>query len=117
MARVKRGVVSRRKHNKLLGLTKGFRGTKSRLIKVAHEAALHAGAYAFHGRKLRKRDMRTLWITRISEAAKRENTSYSVLMDGFKKANIALDRKILSDLVVNDPTVFKQLVDKVKKVS
>lgn len=116
MARVKRGVVSRRKHNKLHSLTKGYRGTKSRLIKVAHEAALHAGQYAFHGRKLRKRDMRTLWITRIGEAAKKEELSYSVLMNKFKKAQISLDRKILSDLVVNDPTVFKQLVDKVKSL-
>lgn len=116
MARVKRGVVSRRKHNKLLGLTKGYRGTKSRLIKVAHEAALHAGSYAYHGRKLRKRDMRTLWITRIGEAAKKENISYSTLMNSLKKANISLDRKILSDLVVNDPTVFKQVVDKVKSL-
>ncbi len=116
MARVKRGVVSRRKHNKLLGLTKGYRGTKSRLIKVAHEAALHAGSYAYHGRKLRKRDMRTLWITRIGEAAKKENISYSALMNSLKKANISLDRKILSDLVVNDPSVFKQVVDKVKSL-
>lgn len=116
MARVKRGVVSRRKHNKLHDLTKGYRGTKSRLIKAAHEAALHAGAYAFHGRKLRKRDFRTLWITRIGEAAKQHDTSYSVLMNQFKKANITLDRKILSDLIVNDPSTFKQLVDKVKSV-
>lgn len=116
MARVKRGVVSRRKHVKLLGLTKGFRGTKSKLIKVAHEAALHAGQYAFHGRKLRKRDMRTLWITRISEAAKKENINYSTLMDKMKKSNVTIDRKILSDLVVNDPLVFKQIVDKVKSV-
>ncbi|MEK7092470.1 MAG: 50S ribosomal protein L20, partial [Patescibacteria group bacterium] len=72
MARVKRGVVSRRKHNKLLDLTKGYRGTKSRLVRTAKQAALHAGAYAFHGRKLRKRDFRSLWITRIGEAVKKE---------------------------------------------
>lgn len=116
MARVKRGVVSRRKHNKLLGLTKGYRGTKSRLVKVAHEAALHAGSYAYHGRKLRKRDFRTLWITRIGEAAKKEDLSYSTLINMLKKANVELDRKILSDLVVNDPETFKQLVDKVKSL-
>lgn len=114
MARVKRGLVSRRKHNKLLSLTKGFRGTKSRLIRVAHEAALHAGAYAYHGRKLRKRDFRTLWITRIGEAAKQEGLSYSVLMDKLKKSNIALDRKTLSDLVVNDIQTFKQIINQVK---
>jgi large subunit ribosomal protein L20 len=114
MARVKRGLVSRRKHNKLLKLTKGYRGTRSRLIKVGHESILHADAYAFHGRKLRKRDFRTLWITRISEAAKQEDISYSVFMNKIKKAKIELDRKILSDLVVNDPDVFKELINKVK---
>lgn len=114
MARVKRGIVSRRKHIKLLNLTKGYRGTKSKLIKVAHEAALHAGSYAFHGRKLRKRDFRTLWITRIGEAAKQEGISYSVLINKLKIAKIEIDRKILSDLIVNDPTVFKKIVSSVK---
>ena len=110
MARVKRGIVSRRKHNKLASLTKGYRGTKSRLIKAAKEAQLHAGAYAYHGRKLKKRDIRALWITRISEASKKEGISYSRLMDQFKKANIEVDRKILSDLVLNDPKVFSELI-------
>lgn len=114
MARVKRGLVSRRKHNKLLDLTKGYRGTKSRLIRVAHEAALHAGAYAYHGRKLRKRDFRQLWITRIREAAKQEGLSYSVFIDKLKKANIELDRKILSNLIVEDLSTFKHIIDKVK---
>lgn len=112
--RVKRGIVAHRKHKKLLKLTKGFRGTKSKLIKVAHEAAFHAGAYAYHGRKLRKRDFRALWITRIGEASKKEGVSYSVLMNKLKKANIELDRKILNDLIVNDPLVFKHLVDEAK---
>jgi large subunit ribosomal protein L20 len=110
MARVKRGIVSRRKHNKLASLTKGYRGTKSRLIKAAKEAQLHAGAYAYHGRKLKKRDIRSLWIVRISEASKKEGISYSKLMDQFKKANIEVDRKILSDLVLNDPEVFSELI-------
>jgi large subunit ribosomal protein L20 len=110
MARVKRGVVSRRKHNKLASLTKGYRGTKSRLIKAAKEAQLHAGAYAYHGRKVKKRDIRALWITRISEASKKEGISYSRLMDQFKKANIEVDRKILSDLVLNDPEIFSELI-------
>jgi large subunit ribosomal protein L20 len=110
MARVKRGVVSRKKHNKLTSLTKGYRGTKSRLVRKQHEAALHAGAYAFHGRKLRKRDMRSLWITRISEATKKEGVSYSRLMAQFKKANVQINRKILSELVLNDPETFKELV-------
>lgn len=116
MARIKRGTVSRRKHKKLFDLTKGYRGTKSRLVRVAREAALHAGQYAYHGRKLRKRDMRGLWITRISEAVKQEGLSYSVFMNQLKKAKIELDRKILSNLVLEDPTTFKQIVDTVKKV-
>jgi large subunit ribosomal protein L20 len=114
MSRVKRGMVSRRKHNKLLGLTKGYRGTKSKLTKMAHEATLHAGAYAFHGRKLRKRDFRVLWITRISEAVKQEGISYSAFINMMKKSNVALDRKILTDLIVNDPKTFKHIVDTVK---
>lgn len=114
MARIKRGMVSRRKHKKLLKLTKGYRGTKSRLVKVAREAALHAGAYAYHGRKLKKRDFRGLWITRIGEAVKKEGISYSVFINKLKKANIELDRKILSDLVLNDPSTFKKVVDSIK---
>ena len=114
MARIKRGTVSRRKHNKLLSLTKGYRGTKSRLVKVAKEASLHAGQYAYQGRKVRKQDFRTLWIIRIGEAAKKEDLSYSVFMNKLKKANITLDRKILSNLVVEDPAAFKHIVDTVK---
>lgn len=116
MTRVKRGLVSKRKHKKVLEQTKGFRGTKRRLTKVAREAALHAGAYAYHGRKLKKRDFRSLWIVRIGEAAKKEGVSYSSLMDKLKKAEIKLDRKILSDLVLNDAETFKKIVDSVKKV-
>jgi len=114
MAHIKRGTVSRRKHNKLLGLTKGYRGTKSKLVKVAKEAALHAGQYAYNGRKQKKQDFRRLWITRIGEAVKKENLSYSVFIDKLHKANIELDRKILSNLVVEDPKTFKFIVDKVK---
>ncbi len=114
MPRVKRGVVSRRKHNKLHALTKGYRGTKSRLVKAAKEAELHARAYAYHGRKLKKRDFRTLWITRIGEAAKKEGISYSVFMNKLKKSKIDLDRKILNDLIVNDPETFKRIVDEVR---
>ncbi len=116
MARVKRGTVSRSKHKKLLGLTKGYRGTKSKLVKIAKEASLHAGQYAYRGRKLRKQDFRTLWITRIGEAVKKEDLSYSVFINKLKKANIELDRKILSDLIVNDPATFKQIVDTVRSV-
>jgi large subunit ribosomal protein L20 len=116
MARIKRGVVSKRKHNKLLTLTKGYKGTKSTLTKVAKEASLHAGQYAYNGRKIRKQDFRTLWITRIGEAVKQQGLSYSVFISKLKKANIELDRKILSNLVVEDPEAFKHVVDLAKKV-
>jgi len=115
MARVKRGTVSKRKHNKLLSQTKGYLGTKNRLIRRAKEASLHSGQYAFHGRKLRKQDFRSLWITRIGEAVKLEALSYSVFINKLKKANISLDRKILSNLVVEDPLAFKHIVDIAKK--
>lgn len=114
MARVKRGTVSRRKHKKLLGLTKGYRGTKSKLIRVAKEASLHAGQYAFHGRKLRKRDNRSIWITHISEAAKKEGISYSVLINKLKTNKIELDRKILNQIIQEDPETFKKIVASVK---
>jgi len=114
MARIKRGVVSRRKHNKLLSRTKGFRGTKSKLVKVAKEASLHADAYSYHGRKLRKRDMRRLWILRIGEACKREGLSYSVFINNLKKKKVELDRKILSDLIINNPDTFSKIVKEVK---
>jgi large subunit ribosomal protein L20 len=114
MARVKRGVVSRRKHNKLFASNKGFTGTNNRLTKDAHQAALHAGEYAYHGRKLRKRNNRALWITRISEASKKEGISYSVLINKLKKANVELDRKILNDIVQNDPQTFSKIVSLVK---
>jgi large subunit ribosomal protein L20 len=115
MARVKRGIVSRRKHRKLLKQARGYWGTRSRATRKAKEAVLHAGAYAFHGRKLKKRNFRALWNVRISEAVKQEGLSYSIFMHKLKKSNVQLDRKILSDLVVNDPVVFKQIVEHVKR--
>src|SRR3989338_6488074 len=114
MARIKRGIVSRRKHKKLLKLTKGYLALKSRAVRVAKQAALHSGAYAYHGRKLKKRDFRSLWITRIGEATKQEGLSYSKFIGKLKKANIQLDRKILSDLIINDTATFKQIVNTVK---
>lgn len=112
--RVKRGTVSKRKHNKLLSQTKGYRGTKNRLVKDAWEAKLHADQYAYHGRKLRKRDNRALWITHISEACKKEDISYSEFMNKLKKSQIELDRKILNDLVQNDPETFSKIVASVR---
>lgn len=115
--RVKRGIVSKRKHNKVMGLTKGFRGTRSRLIRTAKTALLQAGQYAFAGRKNRKRDFRSLWITRISEASKAQDMSYSVFINRLKKAQVSLDRKMISELVVNDPETFTQLVEMARKVN
>lgn len=91
--------------------------TKRRLIKVAREAYLHAGEYAFAGRKLRKRDMRQLWITRISEAVKQRGLSYSSFMYRLKQANIDIDRKILANLVVGEPEVFEEILDNIKAVN
>lgn len=116
MARIKRGTVSRRKHNKLLSLTKGYRGTKGRLIKASQEAALHAGQYAYHGRKLRKRNFRSLWIIRIGEAVKKQDISYSTFINNLKKTNISLDRKILSNLTLEDPQTFAQIVEASKEI-
>lgn len=116
MARVKRGVISKAKHKKLLKLNKGFRGTNSKLIRVAKQARLHADAYSYHGRKLRKRDMRSLWILRIGEAAKQEGLSYSVLMNKLKKSKIDLDRKTLNDLITTDLESFRKIVDSVRSV-
>lgn len=113
--RVKRGIVSRRKHNKLFSLAKGYRGTRSTLVRTAKSAVLHAGQYAFHGRKRKKRDFRALWIVRISEAVKNHDISYSVFMNKLKKAQISLDRKILADMVLNDPETFTEVVAVAKK--
>ncbi len=113
MARIKRGTVSKRKHNKLMLQVKGYRATKSTLVKAAHEAVLHAGEYAFHGRKLRKRDMRKLWITRINGALDEMGHSYSTFINGMNKKNIKLDRKILANIVSSDPETFKSITNKV----
>jgi len=115
MSRVKRGISTHAKHKRLLAKVKGFRGSKSKLIRVAHEAALHAGQYAYHGRKLRKRDARREWILRIGEAVKKEGISYSKFQYGLKKIGSLLDRKILSEIILKDPAVFSQIVAKVKE--
>ena len=116
MPRVKTGVVRRRRHKKLLARTKGFRGANTRLYKRAKEADLHAGQYAYVGRKLRKRDMRTLWIVRISAALRTlgDGLNYSRFIQMMKKANISLDRKILADIAATDFTSFKSIVEKVR---
>ncbi len=113
MARVKRGLVSHRKHKKLLALTKGYRGHNSKLVQVAKEASLHAGEYAFAGRKQRRRDMRKLWITQMGIALRNEGTSYSKFIAALKAKDIQLDRKILAELVVKDYPTFKEVLSKV----
>ena len=115
--RVKTGVVRRKRHKKILKLTKGYRMTKSKLYKVAHEAMLHAGQYAFIGRKLKKRNFRKLWIQRIKAALGEHNLKYSEFINLAKKANIKLNRKMLAYLAMEDGNAFTAVVDKVKKAS
>lgn len=110
MSRVKRGMVSRRKHNKIFDLAKGYRGTRSRLIKTATEAVLHADQYAYHGRKRKKRDFRRLWIVRIGEAIKEEGYSYSLFIKAMKDKKIELDRKILANLITDNREAFTSVV-------
>jgi large subunit ribosomal protein L20 len=110
MARVKRGVMARKRHNKLLKQAKGFRGARSRHYRVAHEAVMHALAYAYRDRRNRKRDFRRLWIQRINAAARLNGTTYSRLINDLKVAGINLDRKILADMAVRDPNAFSNVV-------
>lgn len=114
MARVKRGVTSHRRHKKLHDLTKGYRAGRGKLVREAKSALLHAGEYAFAGRKLRKRDMRALWIIQLGNAVRAEGLSYSRFIAGLKSKNINLDRKILADLAVNHIEDFKKIVTQVR---
>ncbi len=102
--------IASRKHKKIRQATKGFRNAARRRINAGKQAIMHAGQYAYVGRRLRKRDMRSLWIVRLSAAAKAEGTSYSVLINKLKKANIEIDRKILSDIAIKDYNTFKKIV-------
>lgn len=114
MARVKRGVTSHRKHKKVLSLTRGHRGGRSKNIREAKSSLLHAGQYAFAGRKLRKRDMRSLWIVQLGNAVREEGLSYSRFIATLKAKKINLDRKILADLAVNHPDDFKKIVAEIR---
>jgi large subunit ribosomal protein L20 len=115
MARVKRGMMSLKKRRKVLKAVKGFRGARGRNYKAANEALLHSLIYAFRDRRARKRDFRALWITRINAAARQEGLSYSRLMSGLKKEGLAIDRKVLADLALNDQPAFSQLLAIAKK--
>lgn len=110
MPRVKGGTRTRKIHKKVLNLAKGYRGTRSRLFKRANEAVVRAGEHAFEGRKQRKRDMRRLWIVRISGALMAHDMKYSQFMHGLKTANINLNRKILSEMAIHDPKGFESVV-------
>lgn len=115
MTRIKRGVASRRRHKKLLKSTKGFINLRSRIVKWAKNASNKAGQNSYVGRKARKRDMRSLWITRINAACRAQDINYSKLISGMLKAKVKVDRKILAELAVNNPDVFKKIVDVAKK--
>ena len=114
MARVKGAMVTKKKHKKILKLAKGYRGAKSKHFKMAKQAVMKSGNYAFAGRKQKKRDFRRLWIARISAAAKMNGMNYSTFMNGLKKANIEINRKMLSEIAIADPAAFTALVEKAK---
>ena len=114
MARVKGAMMTRKRRNKVLKAAKGYWGAKSKHFKMAKEALMKSGNYAFAGRKQKKRDFRSLWITRISAEAKNNGMNYSTFMHGLKKADIALNRKMLADLAVSDKAAFADLAAKAK---
>ena len=114
MARVKGAMATRKRRNKTLKLAKGYWGAKSKHFKMAKEAVMKSGQYAYIGRRLKKRDFRKLWITRISAACKMNGMNYSTFMNGLKKAGITLNRKMLAEIAVNDAAGFTALTEKAK---
>ncbi len=114
MPRVKRGVTAHARHKKILKLAKGYYGARSRVFRVAKQAVIKAGQYAYRDRRQRKRQFRALWIARINAAARECGMSYSRFMDGLKKASINLDRKVLADMAVHDKEAFAELVKQVR---
>ncbi|MCH9692163.1 MAG: 50S ribosomal protein L20 [Gammaproteobacteria bacterium] len=114
MARVKRGVEARRRHKKILKQAKGYYGARSRIFRVAKQAVIKAGQYAYRDRRVKKRNFRALWITRINAQSRVEGMSYSRLIAGLKKAQISLDRRVLADLAVYDKVAFAAVVEKAK---
>ncbi len=115
MARVKRAKNSRKNHKKVLKLAKGYYGGKSKLFKTANESVIRALRNAYVGRKNKKRDYRSLWIARINAAARMNDMSYSKFMNGIKLAGIEINRKMLSEIAINDPKAFAELVETAKK--
>ncbi len=114
MPRVKRGVTAHARHKKILALAKGYRGRRKNVFRIAKQAVMKAGQYAYRDRRTRKRVFRQLWIARINAASREMGVSYSKFMAGLKKAQIDIDRKVLADLAVNDPAAFGSIVEKVK---
>ena len=114
MPRVKRGVTARARHKKVLALAKGYRGRRKNVYRVAKQAVMKAGQYAYRDRRQRKRQFRQLWIVRINAGARENGLSYSKFMNGLKRASIEIDRKVLADLAVFDKAAFAQLVEKAK---
>ena len=114
MPRVKRGVVARKRHKKILKQAKGYYGARSRVFRVAKQAVIKAGQYAYRDRRQRKRQFRQLWIARINAGARVNGLSYSRFIAGLKKANIEIDRKVLADLAVHEKQVFSAIVEKAK---
>ena len=114
MARVKRGVVARRRHKKILKQAKGYYGARSRVFRVAKQAVIKAGQYAYRDRRQWKRQFRQLWIARINAGARQNGLSYSKFINGLKLASVEIDRKIMADLAVNEKAAFAALVEKAK---
>jgi len=114
MARVKRGVVARRRHKKILKQAKGYYGARSRVFRVAKQAVTKAAQYAYRDRRQRKRQFRALWIARINAATRAQGLTYSRFIAGLKKANIELDRRVLADIAVHDKSAFGKIVDAAK---
>jgi large subunit ribosomal protein L20 len=114
MPRVKRGVVARARHKKIIDQAKGYRGRRKNVYRIAKEAVMKAGQYAYRDRRQRKRQFRTLWIARINAAAREQGMSYSMFMNGLRKAAIDIDRKVLADLAVFDKAAFAQIVGQAK---
>ncbi len=114
MARVKRGVIAKRRHKKIMKQAKGYYGARSRVFRVAKQAVTKAGQYAYRDRKQRKRQFRALWIARINAAARECGLSYSRMINGLKKADVAIDRKVLADIAVHDKDTFGKLAEAAK---
>ena len=115
MARVKGAMMTRKRRNKMLKLAKGYWGAKSKHFKMANQAVMKSGVYAYTGRKLKKRDFRQLWITRINAACKMNGMNYSTFVNGLKKSGIVINRKMLAELAVNNKEAFAQLAETAKK--